>query len=53
VQDLDLNERILKVMKANNTTKRSYMAFSSEKLRDYLRDEYLPYRDEFVESVEP
>jgi hypothetical protein len=53
VQNLDLNERMLKVMKANNTTKRSYMAFFSEKLRDYLRDEYLPYRDEFVESFEP
>jgi integrase len=53
VQDLDLNERLLKIMKANNTTKRSYIAFFSEKLRDYLRDEYLPYRDEFVESVEP
>jgi integrase len=53
VQDLDLNERLLKIMKANNTTKRSYIAFFSEKLRDYLRDVYLPYRDEFVESVEP
>jgi len=53
VQDLDLNERMLKVMKANNTTKRSYIAFFSEKLRDYLREEYLPYRDEFIESVEP
>ncbi len=53
VQDLDLNERMLKVMKAGNTTKRSYIAFFSEKLRDYLREEYLPYRDDFVESVEP
>jgi hypothetical protein len=53
VQDLDLNERMLKVMKANNTTKRSYMAFFSERLGDYLRDEYPPYRDEFVESIEP
>jgi integrase len=53
VQDLDLNERMLKIMKAGNSTKRSYIAFFSERLRDYLRDEYLPYRDEFVESVEP
>jgi integrase len=53
IQDLDLNERMLKVMKASNTTKRSYMAFFSEKLKDYLRDVYLPYRDEFVENVEP
>jgi integrase len=53
VQDVDLNERMLKIMKASNTTKRSYIAFFSAKLRNYLRDVYLPYRDEFVESVEP
>jgi len=52
VQDLDLNERMLKIMKANNTTKRSYIAFFSVKLRDYLREEYLPYRDEFIEIRE-
>jgi integrase len=52
VQDLDLNERMLKIMKANNTTKRSYIAFFSVKLRDYLRDEYLPYREEFIEVRE-
>ena len=53
VQDLDLEGRVLKVMRVGNSTKRSYVAFFSEKLRDYLRDVYLPYRDEFVESVEP
>jgi integrase len=52
LQDLDLNERMLKVMKAGNTTKRSYIAFFSAKLRDYLRDEYLPYREEFIEVRE-
>jgi integrase len=52
VQDLDLNERMLKIMKANNTTKRSYVAFFSVKLRDYLREEYLPYREEFIEVRE-
>jgi integrase len=52
VQDLDLNERMLKVMKAGNSTKRSYIAFFSERLRDYLREEYLPYRDEFIEVRE-
>jgi hypothetical protein len=40
-------------MKASNTTKRSYIAFFSENLRDYLRDVYLPYREEFAGSVEP
>ncbi len=52
VQDLDLNERILKVMRANNATKRAYVAFFSERLRDYLKDVYLPYRDEFIEVKE-
>ena len=52
IQDLELNERMLKVMKAGNTTKRSYIAFFSVKLRDYLREEYLPYREEFIEVRE-
>jgi integrase len=52
IQDLDLNERMLKIMKAGNSTKRSYIAFFSERLRDYLRDEYLPYREEFIEVRE-
>jgi integrase len=52
IQDLDLNERMLKIMKAGNSTKRSYIAFFSERLRDYLKEEYLPYRDEFIEVRE-
>jgi integrase len=52
IQDLDLSERILKIMKTSNTTKRSYIAFFSVKLRDYIRDVYLPYRDEFIEVRE-
>jgi integrase len=52
LQDLDLNERMLKIMKTGNTTKRSYIAFFSERLRDYLREEYLPYREEFIEVRE-
>jgi integrase len=52
IQDLDLNERMLKIMKAGNSTKRSYIAFFSVRLRDYLRDVYLPYRDEFIEVRE-
>jgi len=52
VQDLDLNERMVKIMKAGNSTKRSYIAFFSPQLRDYLREEYLPYRDEFIEVRE-
>jgi integrase len=52
VQDIDLNERMLKIMKAGNTTKRSYIAFFSENLRDYLGDVYLPYREEFIELKE-
>jgi integrase len=52
VQDLDLNERMLKVMKAGNSTKRSYIAFFSVKLRDFLESVYLPYREEFIEARE-
>jgi integrase len=51
IQDLDLSERILKVMKLGNS-KRSYIAFYSVKLRDYLRDVYLPYREEFIRDME-
>jgi integrase len=51
IQDLDLSERILKVMKLGNS-KRSYIAFYSVKLRDYLRDIYLPYREEFIKYFE-
>jgi integrase len=52
VQDLDLNERTLRIMKTGNATKRSYVAFFSVKLRDYLKNVYLPYRDEFIEVRE-
>jgi integrase len=52
VQDLDLNERMLKIMKAGNSTKRSYIAFFSVKLRDFLRNVYMSYRNEFIEVRE-
>ncbi len=52
IQNLNLNERMLKIMKANNTTKKSYIAFFSVKLRDYLGNVYLPYREEFIEVRE-
>jgi len=51
IQDLDLNERMLKIMRLGNS-KRSYIAFYSTKLRDYLRDIYLPYRKEFIKDME-
>jgi len=51
IQDLDLSERLLKVMKLGSS-KRSYIAFYSAKLRDYLRDIYLPYREEFIRDME-
>jgi integrase len=52
VQDLDLNERMLRIMKAGNSTKRSYIAFFSVKLRDFFESVYLPYREEFIEVRE-
>jgi integrase len=51
IQDLDLSERMLKIMKLGNS-KRSYIAFYSEKLRDYLRDIYLPCREGFIKDFE-
>jgi integrase len=53
IQDLDLGERMLRIMRAGNTTKRSYIAFFSEGVKNYLEKEYLPYREDFVRSVEP
>ena len=50
--DLDLGERMLRIMRIGST-KRSYVAFFSEGLRSYLEKQYLPYRWEFVRSVEP
>ena len=52
IQDLDLEERMLKIMKIGGSTKRSYVSFFSKKLRDYLKEEYLPYRDEFIKTME-
>ena len=43
MQNIDLSERMVRVMRVGNT-KRSYISFFSERLRDYLRDVYLPYR---------
>jgi integrase len=51
MQNIDLSERMVRVMRVGNT-KRSYISFFSERLRDYLRDVYLPYREEFVKSSE-
>ena len=28
------------------------MSFFSKKLRDYLKEEYLPYREEFIKTME-
>jgi integrase len=50
--DLDLGERMLRIMRIGNT-KRSYVAFFSEGLKSYLEKQYLPYREEFVKSAEP
>jgi integrase len=50
--DLDLGERMLRIMRIGST-KRSYVAFFSEGLKSYLEKQYLPYRGEFVRSAEP
>ena len=50
--DLDLGERMLRIMRTGGT-KRSYVAFFSEGLKSYLEKQYLPYRGDFIRSAEP
>jgi integrase len=50
--DLDLGERMLRIMRIGST-KRSYVAFFSEGLKSYLEKQYLPYRGDFVSKAEP
>lgn len=51
LSDLNLDERVLRIGKVTNT-KRSYQAFFSERLKEYLAEVYLPYRDAFVKRYE-
>ncbi|BAB65221.1 putative transposase [Sulfurisphaera tokodaii str. 7] len=51
IDQIDLEHRIIKIMKESET-KRAYISFLHEKTAAWLRDVYLPYREEFVEKYE-
>ncbi len=51
LDQLDLEHRVIKLMKENET-KRAYISFIHEKTAEYLKNIYLPYREEFVRKYE-
>ena len=51
VDQIDLDHRVIRIMKENGT-KRAYISFLHEKTARWLRDVYLPYREEFVRRYE-
>ncbi|QXJ33000.1 tyrosine-type recombinase/integrase [Saccharolobus shibatae] len=51
IDQIDLKHRIIKIMKESET-KRAYISFLHEKSAAWLRDVYLPYREEFIKKYE-
>jgi integrase len=51
MNQIDLENRIIKVMKESET-KRAYISFIHTETRKWLREVYLPYREEFVRTYE-
>ncbi|MHC1627890.1 MAG: tyrosine-type recombinase/integrase [Candidatus Nezhaarchaeales archaeon] len=47
LDQIDLEERLVKVIREGKT-KRAYVSFFSEKTKEFLAKEYLPYREQFV-----
>ena len=52
LSDVDFENRTVRPKRLTNT-KRAYISFFSPKLRDFLVNEYLPYRDKFIEEYGP
>ena len=50
LSSLDLNERCLRPMMLRNT-KRSYISFFGEDVKEYLEQVYLPYRESWLKQV--
>nr|WP_012386964.1 tyrosine-type recombinase/integrase [Sulfolobus islandicus]ABE99638.1 integrase [Sulfolobus islandicus] len=48
---LDLEHRVIKLMKESET-KRAYIAFVHPETAEFLKNIYLPYRDEFIKRYE-
>jgi integrase len=51
MNQIDLENRIIKVMKESET-KRAYISFIHTETVKWLREVYLPYREEFVKTYE-
>ena len=51
LSDIDLKERVIRVFKEGKT-KRAYISFFSEKTKEFLIKEYLPFRQDFIERYE-
>ncbi|WP_256202231.1 site-specific integrase, partial [Sulfuracidifex metallicus] len=51
VDQIDLDHRIIKIMKENET-KRAYISFLHEKTATWFKEKYLLYRKEFIEKYE-
>nr|WP_187395297.1 tyrosine-type recombinase/integrase [Sulfolobus islandicus]CDF47326.1 unnamed protein product [Sulfolobus islandicus] len=51
LDQLDLEHRVIKLMKESET-KRAYIAFVHPETAEFLKNIYLPYRDEFIKRYE-
>ena len=52
IDQVDLEHRIIRIMKESET-KRAYITFLHVETTKWLRETYLPYREEFVRRYEP
>ena len=52
IDQVDLEHRIIRIMKESET-KRAYITFLHVETAKWLRETYLPYREEFVRRYEP
>lgn len=51
VDQIDLEHRIIKIMKESET-KRAYISFLHQSTARWVKEQYLPYREEFVRKYE-
>lgn len=51
LDQLDLENRMIYALK-NSETKRAYISFFSEKTKEFLINEYLPFREEYIKKYE-
>ncbi|MCH4814968.1 MAG: site-specific integrase [Saccharolobus sp.] len=51
LDQVDFEYRVIKIMKVSET-KRAYITFLHEKTASWLKEKYLPYREEFIKKYE-